>query len=129
MASPLVRSARKATSPLGLTAGRPTNCLKVPPSGAVSPMLATCLWVVGEVRWATINASAVSPWATSPRKAIHPEPAAAGQPAKLGPANSPPPGAGSPIAATTDLEAAPAGETLPSAARQATAQRARRSLP
>src|SRR5579883_544735 len=104
-----VSSAMKATSPLALTAGRPMNDLNFPCAGAVAPSAATWTRVVGAVMRATMMASlAAAPWRLV-RKATQPSPAAAGHPAKLGPAKTPPPGAGWPRAATAILEAALAG--------------------
>lgn len=98
-----------ATSPFALTAGRPMNALNFPCAGAVAPRDATVMLVVGAVMRATTRVSlAAAPWRLV-RKATQPLPAAAGQEAKLGPANTPPPGAGSPNAATATFDAASAG--------------------
>src|SRR3989454_3225170 len=108
-----VRSATNATSPLAFTTGWPTNCFSLPahasypfPEGAVCPMLATCARETGGVRCAATTVSLEVPPLPGPRNAIQPLPAAVGQPTKPGPANTPPRGAASPIAATLALEVA-----------------------
>src|SRR5581483_6093829 len=105
------KSARKATSPCALTTRR-RNSLNVPPPGAGWRTAATSVRVGGStVMCARTISSWLSPAVTSPRKATQPSPAAAGQPAKLGPAKTPPgsPGTGSPIAATSVFDAPGAG--------------------
>ena len=119
-------SARKATSPLAFTAGRPKNCRNVPPPGALCPLLATVTVATGGVSCRAMIASLALPPAITPRKAIQPLPAALGHPEKPGPANTPPPGAGSPAAAIFTLDAAVArGGTPASSATSASARQAK----
>ena len=117
-----VISAAKATSPRALMVGRPRNCLMRPISSfTVCPTRAT--WTRARVaKFVAMIASGDCPSVTRLRNATQPLPAAVGSPTKLGPANTPPPGATSPAAAMAILEAARAG---PATARERPASRAR----
>src|SRR5207248_3233585 len=80
------------------TTGRPMNSLslpvhvpKIPALGAGAPSVATVAWLIGSAMCATTIVSVTLPPVTWLRKAIHPSPAAVGQPVKPGPVNTPPP--------------------------------------
>src|SRR5205085_2682804 len=82
----------------------PVHVPKTPALGAGSPSVATVAWLIGSVMCATTIVSVTLPPVSWLRNAIHPSPAAVGQPVKPGPVNTPPPGAASPIAATSVFE-------------------------